>query len=93
MSWGHLGLISHCPVSRIDTTSARMQSNFLTQATTDVTAPGQTYETRNVEVGDVSYIGFVNAPQSLRELYRQGLRFEDRDFYVYEDERYSYTDA
>ena len=70
-----------------------MQSDFLTQAITDVTAPGQPYETRTVDVGDVSYIGFVNAPQNLRELYRQGLRFDDRDFYVYEDERYSYVEA
>ena len=70
-----------------------MQSDFLSQAATEITAPGQPYETRTVEVGDVNYVGFVNAPQNLRELYRQGLRFEDQDFYVYEDERYSYTEA
>lgn len=70
-----------------------MQADFLSQATIDVTGPGQPYETKAVEVGDVKYIGFVNAPQNLRELYRNGLKFENRDFYVYQDERYSYTDA
>ncbi|MCY3883323.1 MAG: class I adenylate-forming enzyme family protein [Gammaproteobacteria bacterium] len=70
-----------------------MQPDFLSQATTDVTAPGQPYETRVVEVGSVDYIGFVNAPQNLRELYRNGLKFANQDFYVYQDERYTYADA
>ena len=59
----------------------------------EVTASGQPYETQSVRANNTEYIAFVNAPVNLRELYRSGLRHEGRDFYVYEDERYTFENA
>ena len=64
----------------------------LERAIAEVTAPGKPFETETVHVNGVDFIGFVNAPTNLRELYRSGLR-HDVDFYVYDDERYSFNDA
>lgn len=64
----------------------------LKRAIAEVTAPGRPFETETVRMNGVDFIGFVNAPSNLRELYRSGLRHEV-DFYVYEDERYSFDDA
>ena len=79
MSWNSFGQISHCRVNRIASTNAHLQSDFLTKAITDFLAPGPHYEIGTLEVGDDSYKGFVNSPQNLRDLYRQGLEFEDSD--------------
>ena len=67
-------------------------NNSLERAIAEVTAPGKPFETDTVNVNGVDFIGFVNAPANLRELYRFGLRHEV-DFYVYDDERYSFEDA
>ena len=64
----------------------------LERAIAEVTAPGKPFETETVHVDEVDFIGFVNAPTNLRELYRSGLR-HSVDFYVYDEERYSFTDA
>ena len=64
----------------------------LERAIAEVTAPGKPFETETVLVNGVDFIGFVNAPTNLRELYRFGLRHKV-DFYVYDDERYSFEDA
>ena len=69
-----------------------MDSGNLELAIQEATATGQPYETKTVRVGEVDYIGFVNAPRNLKELYRAGLRHE-RDFYVYQDERYTFKDG
>ena len=58
-----------------------------------VTAPGQPYETTVRRVNGVDFPVFVNAPDHLRDLYRQGLEHGDADFYVYADERYTFGDA
>ena len=58
-----------------------------------VTAPGEPYETAVRRVNGVEFPVFVNAPDNLRELYRQGLEHGDADFYVYADERYTFRDA
>ncbi len=63
------------------------------QAIAEVTAPGQIYETKTVRVGTVDYIGFVDIPSSLREIYQSGLKHSDQDFYVFKDERYTYQRA
>ena len=64
----------------------------LEQAIAEVTAPGRPFETETVNVNGVDFLGFVNAPANLRELYRGGLRHET-DFYIYDDERYSFQEA
>lgn len=70
-----------------------MQSSEYHTAIREVTAQGQPYETETVRVGNVEYIGFVNAPRNLCELYRSALRFGDQEFYVYQQERYTYEAA
>lgn len=64
----------------------------LERAINEVTAKGKPFETETVNINNVDFIGFVNAPKNLRELYRSGLNHE-RDFYVYENERFSFTEA
>ncbi len=64
----------------------------LERAIAEVTAPGKPFETETVRINGVDFIGFVNAPSNLRELYRAGLQY-DTDFYVYDNERYGFKDA
>ena len=65
----------------------------LQSAIAEVTAPGKPYETITVHANGVDYPAFKNAPQNLRELYRQGLRHKDRILYVYESDRYTFEDC
>ena len=50
----------------------------LQRAITEVTSSGKPFETQTVNVNGVDFIGFVNAPTNLRELYRSGLRHDIR---------------
>lgn len=70
-----------------------MQSNYYQTAISEITAQGQPYETETVRVGNVDYLGFVNAPRNLCELYRSALKYGDQEFYVYQQERYTYESA
>ena len=70
-----------------------MDKAIIKAAIDAVTAPGEPYETTTQRVNGVDFPVFVNAPENLRELYRQGLEHGDTDFYVYADERYSFRDA
>ena len=54
------------------------------------TAQGQPYETCSARIRGVDFTVFANAPENLRALYRSGLAHADKDFYVYEGERYTY---
>ena len=54
------------------------------------TAPGQPYETCSARLRGVDFTVFANAPENLRALYQSGLAHADKDFYVYEGERYTY---
>ncbi|MCY4656257.1 MAG: class I adenylate-forming enzyme family protein [Gammaproteobacteria bacterium] len=62
------------------------------QAIDQITSQGQPYETVNVVVDGVEFLGFKNAPKNLRALYENALSFES-DFYVYENERYTFQQA
>ena len=62
----------------------------LAAAVAQATAPGQPYETRTEVVRGVPFTVFANAPAHLRALYQSGLAHADKDFYVYQGERYSY---
>ena len=69
-----------------------MLTNYLT-AMAEITGPGELYETTPVRVGEIDYVGFVNAPETLLEVYRAGLQFAEHDFYVFQNERYSFADT
>ncbi len=58
-----------------------------------ITQPGQPFETATARIGGNDFTVFVQAPDNLRELYRQGAAHGDADFYVYEDERASFQTA
>lgn len=60
----------------------------------DLTGAGCPYELGETRVGDASFKVFVNAPPNLSVLYRDAVRdAADKDFYVYEDERYTFAEA
>jgi long-chain acyl-CoA synthetase len=52
--------------------------------------PGRPYEMTTAAVDGTEFRVFANAPENLCDLYRSGLEFADRDFFVYQGERYSY---
>ena len=56
----------------------------------EFTGPGRPYEVTTVAVDGTEFRVFANAPENLYELYRSALEFADRDFFVYQAERYSY---
>ena len=62
----------------------------LANAIAEVTAPGKPYETRMETIRGVDFTVFANAPNNLREIYASGLAHAEKDFYIYEDERYTY---
>ena len=62
----------------------------LAAAVAEVTAKGQPYEAATQRIRGVDFTVFVNAPENLRALYRSGLAHANKDFYVYQDERYTY---
>lgn len=66
--------------------------SLLDQAIAEVTAKGKPFETELVNVNGIDFIGFVNAPKNLRDLYKSGLRHE-KDFYIYDEARYTFADA
>lgn len=68
-------------------------TSFYDSAIAEITAPGELYETHTVRVGEIDYIGFVNSPKNLLEVYRQGLQYGESEFYVYREERYTFSDA
>tara|TARA_B110000503_G_scaffold59596_1_gene94983 strand:- start:4102 stop:5793 length:1692 start_codon:yes stop_codon:yes gene_type:complete len=55
-----------------------------------LTAPGQPFAMQVVDVGGNPCRVYVNAPNSLRELFAENR--SDETFFVYEDERYSFED-
>jgi long-chain acyl-CoA synthetase len=59
-------------------------------ATARVTSKGQPYELVDETIDGARFKVFKNAPANLRELYRSGLAFAERDLYVFEGERYTF---
>jgi long-chain acyl-CoA synthetase len=62
-------------------------------ASAQITAPGQRYETHEIEVDGVRYTAFKGAPSSLKELFDLTRLYGDTDYLVYEDERYTYAEV
>ena len=70
-----------------------MVQGGLDAAIAAVTESGQPYATETRTIDGVNFVVFSNAPVNLRELYQQGLRHADRDFFVYQDERFTYQEV
>jgi len=62
----------------------------LATAIAEITAPGKPHETRVETIRGVDFTVFANAPNNLRELYANALNHAQKDFYVYQDERYTF---
>ncbi len=60
------------------------------EALARLTAPGQPYELQPMNIREVPCRVFVNAPNSLRELYADNV--SDATFVVYQNERYSFAE-
>lgn len=56
-----------------------------------MTAPGGAFELEDVEVGGVSYRNYAKMPKHLGEYYKIMLSHADKDFAVYQDERYTFA--
>ena len=59
----------------------------------ELTAPGAPFEVTDVEVRGVTLKTYATAPPSLRELWLSSSQFAERDYLVYEDERWTYAEA
>ena len=70
-----------------------MNIEAIRAASARVTAPGQPYEVTPETIDGVAFRVFKNAPANLRELYRSSLVHGHKDFYVYQDERYSFGES
>ncbi|MXY58318.1 MAG: acyl--CoA ligase [Gammaproteobacteria bacterium] len=62
----------------------------LANAIAEVTASGKPHETRVETIRGVTFTVFANAPNNLRDLYASALSHAQKDFYVYQDERYTF---
>ena len=65
----------------------------LENAIAEMTAPGQMFEITQVEVGGLPVKAWANAPGSLRDVWAMVAGHGDRDYLVYRDERWTYTQA
>ncbi|MDE0224234.1 MAG: class I adenylate-forming enzyme family protein [Gammaproteobacteria bacterium] len=70
-----------------------MDKAAISAAVRAATAPGEPFETTVRRVNGVDYTTFVRGPEHLRDLYAEGLSYADRDFLVYEQERYTFQDS
>ncbi|MDB9867054.1 acyl--CoA ligase [Pseudomonadales bacterium] len=59
----------------------------------ELTSPGQPFEITSVDVRGQSIKAYAAAPPSLREMWLASAAFADRDYLVYESERWTYSDA
>ena len=70
-----------------------MNIEAIRAASARVVAPGQPYEIIRERIDSVDFDVFKNAPVNLRELYRSSLEHGHKDFYVFQDERYSFGET
>ena len=59
----------------------------------NLTSPGQQFEIADVPVRGHTIKAYVNAPPSLREVWLASAEFADRDYLVFQDERWTYGQA
>ena len=60
---------------------------------TELTSPGAPFEIREVTVNGQTLKAYASAPPSLREIWLGSAGHGERDYLVYEDERWTYADA
>ena len=65
----------------------------LKQVFDNLTATGQMFEIGEVEVGGQSLRAGKNAPGSLRDVWMMSAGYADKDYLVYQDERWTYARA
>ncbi len=63
------------------------------QAWDELTGPGGAFETTTIEVRGIPTKVFTSAPPNMRVLWEMAVAHGDRDYIVYEDERYTYADV
>tara|TARA_R110002072_G_scaffold89232_6_gene200042 strand:- start:38103 stop:39800 length:1698 start_codon:yes stop_codon:yes gene_type:complete len=65
----------------------------LRQVWDNLISPGQQFEITEVTVRGETIKAYANAPPSLREVWMASAAFADRDYLVFQDERWTYTEA
>jgi long-chain acyl-CoA synthetase len=63
------------------------------EAVAEITGPGGRYEVGEIEVGGITYTAFTGAPPTLRDLFDLTRLYDQTEFLVYEDERYTFADV
>lgn len=63
------------------------------EAAARVTAPGERFETTEIDIDGGPQTVFANAPATLRDLFDLSRFHADAEFLVYEDERYSFAEV
>ncbi|MEM7016526.1 MAG: AMP-binding protein, partial [Pseudomonadota bacterium] len=59
----------------------------------ELTTKGAPFEITEVEVRGATIKAYANAPANLREVWLSSQQFEERDYLVYQDERWTYAEA
>lgn len=70
-----------------------MHYTELLKAREELTGPGGEFEVVEAEVLGNQLRVYKNAPPSVREVWLSTLQFPERDYLVYQDERWTYADA
>jgi long-chain acyl-CoA synthetase len=58
----------------------------------ELTAPGGAFAVSEIEVRDIPIKVFTGAPGTMRQLWEMAAAHADKDYVVYEDERYTYAE-
>ena len=62
------------------------------QIIAELTAPGGPFETHQTSVVGIPMTVYANAPPSMRTVFESTSVFSDREFLIYDDERWTYAD-
>lgn len=65
----------------------------LKNAWSELTAAGQIFQVETIEVRGVPVRSYALAPDSLRDIWLGTAAYADREYLIYENERYTYTEA
>ncbi len=57
----------------------------------ELTSPGAPFAMTDITVGGIAMKGFAGAPPNMRSVWEIATNYGDRDYIVYEDERYTYA--
>ncbi len=67
--------------------------SYLKEGWAALTGPGGDFEVTTTQVRGVPIRTFASAPPSMREIWLSSAQFPDRDYLVYQDERWTYAQA